>query len=211
VLERTRAAVAEVAPTAAPSPGFPGEGRHRSGGRLFGRRRQEEPEPVPTGPLLDLLPAVAMHVPIAKFGNLALADATRLADEMDRQATSWETPRLHISGGVALEPEGDSSVWVCLAGDLDALAAVARGVTRAAQALHIFVDRRSFRPHVELGQVNDRTSTAHLEDVLAMLGAYESTSWWQTTVTLLVPTDLGPGQPPFKTFRDIPLGPAVAH
>ena len=66
----------------------------------------------PTGPLLDLVPPVRMHVPIVKFGNLALTDVARLTDALERQAAGWQSPRLHLHGGVALEPEGDDSVWV---------------------------------------------------------------------------------------------------
>ncbi|HRI97195.1 MAG TPA: hypothetical protein PLZ93_16385, partial [Nocardioides sp.] len=166
---------------------------------------------VPTGPMLDLVAAEAMQLPIAKFGNLALNDATRLADALDRDAHGWATPRLRLAGGLALEPEGDYSVWVKLAGDVDTLATVRHGLTRVAQGLHFFVDRRVFRPEVQVGMINDRTTAPYLEELLAALDAFESAAWWQTTVSLLVPTDQGPGRAPFKTFRDIPLGPAVEH
>ena len=184
-------------------------GRHR-----LGRKRpatEEAEPPAPTGPMLDLIAPEALHLPIAKFGNLALDDATRLANTMDRDARGWATPRLRLAGGLALEPEGDYSVWVRLAGDVDALGTVRHGVSRAAQGLHFFVDRRVFRPEVQLGMINDRTTAEYLEQLLAALDAFESAAWWQTTVSLLVPTDQGPGKPPFKTFRDIPLGPAVDH
>lgn len=209
VLERVRsvAAAVRVEPERPVYTGPPG--RH-----LLGRRRQAAPPPpppAPTGPMLDLLPAIAMQLPIAKFGNLALNDATRLANRLDQEAHQWATPRLHFAGGVALEPEGDFSVWVRLAGDLDALGAVRQGVTRAAQGLQLFVDRRVFRPEVQLGTINDDTTADYLEAVLAALDEFEGTSWWQTTVSLLTPVDLGPDRPPFKTFRDIPLGPAVEH
>ena len=67
------------------------------------------------GAAADLVPPVRMHVPIVKFGNLALADAARLVDALEVQASDWQSPRLHLHGGVALEPEGDDSVWVGLA------------------------------------------------------------------------------------------------
>jgi 2'-5' RNA ligase len=210
VLVRVRSVVdsVEVEPERPVETGPPG--RHR-----LARRRQAEvvaaPPPPPSGPMLDLVPAPALHLPIAKFGNVTMNDATRLANSMDRDARTWQTPRLRLAGGLALEPEGDYSVWVRLAGDVDALGTVRHGVTRVAQGLHLFVDRRVFRPEVQLGMVNDRTTAAYLEELLAALDAFESAAWWQTTVSLLVPVDQGPGKPPFKTFRDIPLGPAVAH
>jgi len=206
-LERVRSVVDSVVvlPERPVEVGPPG--RHR-----LGRRRQPEaPPPAPVGPMLDLVPAPALHLPIAKFGNVTLTDATRLADSLDREARSWATPRLRLAGGLALEPEGDFSVWVKLAGDVDALGTVRHGISRVAQGLHLFVDRRVFRPEIQLGKVNDLTTAAYLEELLAALDAFESKSWWQTTVSLLVPTDFGPDKPPYRTFRDIPLGPAVEH
>ncbi len=188
-------------------------GRHAaSSGRRFGRRRPQETAPVePTGPLLDLVPPIRMHVPIVKYGHLALTDAGRLTDAMEQQASDWQSPRLHLHGGVALEPEGDVSVWVGLGGDLDALNAVVRNVSRIAQGLQLFVDRRVFRPHVRLGTINEATTEAYLEQLLAELDAFESPSWWQQSLSLLIPTDFGPDQPPYRVHRDIPLGPAVPH
>ena len=203
VLDRLQSAVAAV--PAAPGRRS-GEKRHR-----LGRRHDEAPAAATDQPLLDLVPANAMHLPIAKFGNLALHDATRLADTLDREARSWATPRLSLAGGLALDPEGDYSVWVRLAGDVDALGTLTKGVVRVAQALHLFVDRRGFRPDVQIAVVNQATTEQYLEDVVAALDEFESSAWWMTTISLLIPQDLGPGQPPFKTYRDIPLGPAVSH
>jgi 2'-5' RNA ligase len=199
----------ELGPPAEPGPG----GRHlASAGRRFGRRRDPEPAPAePTGPLLDLLPPVQMHLPLVKFGNLALTEATRLSDTLEAEAATWASPRLHLHGGVALEPEGDRSVWAGLEGDLDELKAVARGVNEVSQGLQLFVDRRAFRPFVRLGTINDRTTEAYLEALLAALESFESPSWWQTTVSLLIPADFGPDKPPYRVHRDIRLGPAVAH
>jgi 2'-5' RNA ligase len=211
-LDRARVVVAGVAPVPEPGGEALPDGRHRAGaGRRFGRRRDPGPPPPPTGPMLDLLPTAAMHLPIAKFGNLALTDSVRLADELERRAAQWPTPRLRLAGGVALEPAGDPSVRVKLAGDLEALSELMKGVARAAQALHLFVDRRMFRPEVELGMVNDRTTPAYLEALLADLDGFESNAWWQSTIALLIPAEAASGGPPYKVHREIPLGPAVAH
>jgi RNA 2',3'-cyclic 3'-phosphodiesterase len=199
-LERVRTLVAAIAPVP--------EVAERPKRRLFGRRQQSAAA-APTQPMLDLLPTTQMHLLVAKFGNLPLAEATRLATTLDEEAQGWATPRLHLSGGIALEPEGDDSVWVKLAGDLEELDEVRKGVARVAQGLQLFVDRRAFRPHVRIGTINSRTTTPYLEQLLAALDEFESTSWWQTTVSLLVPAELGPGQPPYKDFRDVPLGPAA--
>ena len=190
-----------------------GRARHlAASGRRFARRRGQGRAPTTlTGPLLDLVPPLHMNVPIAKYGNLALADAARLTDAMELEAADWQAPRLHLRGGIALDPEGDNSVWVRLGGDLDELTEIVRGVSRVAQGLHLFVDRRGFRPEVQLGTVNDATTEAYLEQLLAALEDFESPSWWQSAISLLIPTNLGPEQPPYKVHRHITLGPAVPH
>ena len=56
-----------------------------------------------------------MHLPIAKFGNLALSDVTRLAEALEREAHAWESPRLRLAGGDgAASPRATTSVWVRL-------------------------------------------------------------------------------------------------
>ena len=47
--------------------------------------------------------------------------------------------------------------------------------------------------------------------MLATLEEFEGPAWWQTTLSLLIPNDLGPDHPPYKIHRDITLGPAVSH
>jgi len=204
-LERVRTLAAAIAPVPEPS----ADAGAAKGRRLFGRRHQ--PETAPMQPMLDLLPTAQMHLLVAKFGNLPLSEATRLAETLDEEAPGWATPRLHLSGGVALEPEGDDAIWVRLAGDLEQLEIVRQGVARVAQGLQLFVDRRAFRPLVKIGTINRRTTAPYLEELVAALDEFQSTSWWQTTVSLLVPADLGPSHPPYKDFRDIPLGPAAAR
>jgi 2'-5' RNA ligase len=213
VLDLVHQLAADVRPEPAPPPDQGPGGRHlATAGRRFGRRRGPEPAPAqPTLPLLDLVPPVQMHLPLVKFGNLALSEATRLTDTLETEAAGWASPRLHLHGGVALEPEGDRSVWVGLEGDLDELRAVARGVNEVSQGLQLFVDRRAFRPMVRLGTINDRTTEAYLEELLAVLKEFESPSWWQSTVSLLVPADFGPEKPPYRVHRDVTLGPAVPH
>lgn len=178
---------------------------------LFGRRSREQVAVAPGGPQLDFVPAHSLHLPIARFGNLPLADASRLAAALEEEAAGWESPRLYLAGGLALEPEGDTAVWLKIAGDLDALGTIGRGVPAVAKRMQIFVDRRGFRPHIRLAEVNDRTTEAYLVEVLTALEAFESPGWWQTQVSLMTPVAGGPDEPPFKPFREASLGPAVPH
>jgi 2'-5' RNA ligase len=204
-LERVRAVAAGVAPVRDRPVTTGPPGRHRVG------RRQQPEAPPPLEPMLDLIPTESMHLPVVRFGNLGLDVATRLADAIERDARAWESPRLQLAGGLALEPEGDNSVWVKLAGDLDALRSINQGLARVAQVLHLFVDRRVFRPHVRLGTVNEHTTTGYLEQLLSVLDELDGSKWWQTDLALLIPADRGPGLPPYKHFKTISLGSAVPH
>ena len=152
-----------------------------------------------------------MNTLIVKFGNLSTSDATGLADALTLRAAEWSSPRLRLAGGFVLQQDGRTSVWTGLTGDLDEVRDVIRGVAHVAQGLHMFVDRRIFRPDIQLATANQRTTTDYLDAVLAELDTFESNAWWQSTLTLLVPTEDGPGPVPVKVFREIPLGPAVGH
>jgi len=209
VLDDVIEVVARVEPAWAPVEDAGPPGRHAAwAGRKFGRRKEVQAVVTrPRGPWLDLLSPFRINVPVAKFGNVAATDANRLADSIERQAETWHTPRLYLHGGTVLEPEGDDGAWVNLAGDVDALNGIKAGVIRAAQGLQLFVDRRVFRPHLRLGAINDLTTEAYLEALLAELDAYVGPTWWQSTISLLVPAEHGPDGPAFRVHRDVPLGP----
>ena len=70
---------------------------------------------------------------------------------------------MHLEGGTALEFPGDESVWAKLAGDLDALNVIGRGVPQVVQRLGFFVDRRAFRAWLPVGAITDATSAPHLQ------------------------------------------------
>ena len=178
------------------------------------RRRNRETvveEPRVPVPLLNLTPVTHVNLTIAKFGNLTHNDAKRLADALVHAAQEWSSPRLRLAGYNPLESADDASIWVDLAGDVDEVGAVARGVTRVAQGLRLFVDRRLFQPRVRLGGVNPGASRPHLESMLAELAQFETNAWWQTSFALLTHAERGPDEPPFKTYMDVPLGPHVLH
>jgi hypothetical protein len=211
-LTRTRALAAEVPPVADPTAEALWEaGRQPEKRRWFRRTRAVQGRSEPLSPMLNLVPTASMHLPIAKFGNLATADATRLADELQVQAAEWASPRLQLAGGLVLQSDGKTSVWARLGGDLDEVREVVRGVAHVALGLHLFVDRRVFQPELQLGTVNNHTTTAYLDALLAELDAFDGNAWWQTSFALMVPTEDGPGPVPLKSFREIRLGPAVRH
>ncbi|WP_292677673.1 hypothetical protein [Nocardioides sp.] len=187
----------------------PGGRRKASRLRLLRSKRPAETER--PGPVLDLARAIDVNLPMAKFGNLALHDANRLAEALRESASGWSSPRLRLGGCSTLESETDPSIWVDLEGDLDDLLTVIRGVHEAAKSLRLFVDRRVFQPRVRLGGVRADATEPELEALLARLQRFETDAWWQTEFHLLTLVDQGPDLPDYKSFADIALGPHVAH
>jgi 2'-5' RNA ligase len=174
------AAVVRAVPEPAPAPAE----EHATGllGRL-GRRRAEVAE-VDAPPMLEHVPINGMQLPVTAFGNLTVQDAERLADAIGHAASEWSPPHVHFAGGTALDFPGDWSVWAKLAGDLDALGTVARGVTQAVEALGFFVDRRAFRPMLSVATVTPATTGPYLEQVVDALDGFRGEPWTADVVLL---------------------------
>jgi hypothetical protein len=189
----------------------PGRAGRRKAPRRLGRKPKQETVVDLSAPVLDLEPAREVNLAMAKFGNLALNDANRLAAALQEASGEWPSPRLQLKGYSTGEAENDASVWVDLDGDLDELNTIVRGVHEIAKGLRFFVDRRVFRPRVRLGGVRPTATEPQLEALLAKLERFETSPWWQTEFGLLTLVDQGPDLPGFRSFADIPLGPHVAH
>ena len=144
-------------------------------GRL-GRRRDESPD-VAAAPMLDRVAPARMQLPLTGFGNLTTNDARRLAETLQEAGAAWSTPRVWFSGGTALDFPGDWSVWAKLDGDVDALAALARGVNQSVERLGYFVDRRQFRPMMSVATVTPATTGPFLEGVVGALDAFRGEEW----------------------------------
>ena len=148
-----------------------------------------------------------MHLPITKFGNLAQADAIRLADAIEAEAAQWAPVLLGLAAGVAPNPAPGTPISLELDGDPDALDRVVQGVPRVAQRLQLFVDRRVFAPYLTVGAVNHLTTAEMVESLLDTMASLNDITWVQTSVSLLLSSatasdGLGP-----VSFREIPLGP----
>jgi 2'-5' RNA ligase len=85
-----------------------------------------------------------VDVPIAGLGNVVDQDASRFAGVL-AECLSDLPPVLVRPAAVEVV---DDDVTVRLDGDTDTLAAVARAVGTAAERIHVYIDRRGFRPAV---------------------------------------------------------------
>lgn len=140
-----------------------------------------------TGRQFDPVAAGDMHLPIAGFGNLPQGEVRRLVAELRRESTGWgAAPRLRFDGATALEWEGDRSVWARLAGEVDALTAITRRIPTTVQRLGLFIDRRRFRPLLEVATITAATTADRLESLVRELGG-PGPDWVLEEITLLRP------------------------
>jgi 2'-5' RNA ligase len=156
---------------------------------------------------LDPVPLAEMHIPVTQFGNVTLADARSLRSVLSRDAAGWPAPKLHFAGAAALEWRGDQSVWAKLAGDLDGLAAITRGVADVVRRLGFFVDRRAFRPMLSVGTITDHTTAPYLERLVEALDRHEGRPWQLEELHVLrrLPVNEDGSEGGYETFETFRL------
>ncbi|MGZ4428941.1 MAG: 2'-5' RNA ligase family protein [Nocardioidaceae bacterium] len=127
---------------------------------------------------LDRVPIEAMQITVTHFGKVALGDRRRLLDELAASVPRLGPPlQLRFAGAAALEWPGDCSVWAKLAGDLDALGDIARGVSPVARRVGFMVDRRAFRPWLSVGLVTPSTTVEYLSRLVEALDTCTEPEW----------------------------------
>lgn len=137
---------------------------------------------------LGLLPGVhaapsdRLDLPIAGLGNVAAEDVVRLADRIEAWSGLDVLPEVHWSG-VRLEPNGEVAVGI--AGDLDGLAEVARAVGTCAEKLHVYIDRRAYRPAAVIATVDAQQPGSRVASALSGLSDWVGGSWTAVDVALL--------------------------
>jgi hypothetical protein len=82
-------------------------------------------------------------------------------------------------------------VWAKVDGEVDQLLTIGRGVPVAVQPLGFLVDRRKFRPWLEVGTITEATTLPYLERLTEALDTFESSPWTIDTHTVFkkVPVD----------------------
>ena len=160
----------------------------------------------PTHDELTQPPVHLMYLPLTGFGNVTLGDSVHLSKALRKEALTWAPPTIHIAGGTALEFKGDESVWAKLDGDIDALNTIGRGVPQIVQRLGFFVDRRQFRPWLEVGTITDATTAPYLQAVVDALEAFHGRSWEIDSISLMKGLP-DPGPDSFEEVERMPLAP----
>jgi len=159
---------------------------------------------------LDLVALTDLRIPLTGFGHVSQRDAVHLVEILTDAARSWPRPELRFAGSAALEWPGDQCVWTRLDGDVEGALTIGRGVPSAVKRLGFLVDRRAFRPWMEVGSITEHTTAPFLENVVAALDEFKGTMWTLSTLTVMrkVPPD-GTGGAADVVLEEIPLGSPV--
>ncbi|MBM0126437.1 2'-5' RNA ligase family protein [Pimelobacter simplex] len=145
-----------------------------------------------------------VDVPIAGLGNVLDRDAGRFAGVLAECLSDLPPVVVHPAG---VEVTG-GDVTVVLDGDTGTLAAVARAVGTAAERIHVYVDRRGFRPAVVVASAASAPAGSPLHRMLSgpeVLGDLVDTTWPVAQVDLVRTRWFG-GEARAETAYRIPFG-----
>jgi 2'-5' RNA ligase len=123
-------------------------------------------------------------VQLATFGNVARGDIDPIETLLATEVHALRPIELWLANVVALPDPGDAHIWVEVHGETDRLAGMAFSIPDWVRPSGFVLDRRSFRPRIQLGRVTARTTPAYLEALVERLGTYEGPVWTATSVVL---------------------------
>lgn len=167
-------------------------------------------------PVRWVLPA-QMHLTLLFLGNVMAAHVPVLATALHRAITPQRAFLLR-AGEVGAFPNSDAPrvLWLDVRGEVDALMALQRVISRAVQHVEgVVADRKPFRPHLTLGRVRngerDRPGRNAISAALARPVAVPAAAWPVDEVAL-IRSVLGPGVPRYTVLERFPLrGGETAH
>jgi 2'-5' RNA ligase len=130
------------------------------------------------------IPAAHWRLHLAGFGNVVHADALRLADVLTEHVRECPAPTLRLSGVSALPEDGDDSIWASVTGDREPIAELAAMIPGWVREFGFVLDRRAYRPRVQIGKITAVTTAHYLEGLVGRLGSYHGGTWRADGVTL---------------------------
>jgi RNA 2',3'-cyclic 3'-phosphodiesterase len=150
------------------------------------------------------------HVTLAFLGEMPDDRAPGVAAALAAGVSRWResgaaAPALRLAGAGRFGGRRSATLWVGLAGDLDALMALSGAVRRELRRARVPYDRKPLRPHLTFARPGERLPAADLAADLATLRAYEGPRWTIDAVHL-VRSQLGP-KPVHDRIATIPLAP----
>lgn len=127
-------------------------------------------------------PGDRLDVPIASLGNVSKADADELARRIAASTGPATLPQVGLAR-VHLQPDGD--VGVDVTGDVTGLYEIAGAVGKSAEKIHVYIDRRAFRPSLIVAQIDPQKPGSRVESTLARMDGWTGMSWTVTDVALI--------------------------
>lgn len=123
-------------------------------------------------------------VMLAAFGNVARTDMEPISELLSAGVAARRPLNLSLAGVVALPEPGDPHIWVDVRGDVEGLAEIAFAIPDMVRPSGFVLDRRSFRPRLQLGRVTARTTPDYLTALVDRLGNYAGPEWTARSVVL---------------------------
>jgi 2'-5' RNA ligase len=166
--------------------------------------------PVPPGEF-EPVARGSLMIPVFSLGNVTRPEASAVAEflhaELDR---SRPPPQVHFEGVLALEAEGDLTVGLPLAGDVDRVNELARSMWDLVMVRGYFVDRRRWAPRLTVGSVTASTSLPFLERLVADLGQHASPPWPVSSIVFVRRRFDGDDPDTWDVVEEIPTSVAPA-
>lgn len=121
---------------------------------------------------------------LASFGNVARTDIEPIEELLAAEIATRKPIELWLAQLVVLPEPGDPHLWVEVHGDTVNLTHLAFAIPDWVRPSGFVLDRRSFRPRVQLGRVTARTTPAYLEGLVQRLADYQGPVWAAHAVML---------------------------
>jgi 2'-5' RNA ligase len=132
-------------------------------------------------------PQDTVRIGLCNFGNVTQQDVDLLTSRLRTAITDLPPPAICFASGAALEREGDDTINVHVAGDLEALRTLALTMCDAARREGFLVDRRWYEPKAQIARINASTTAESLQKVVDRLEAYRGAAWTVREVPFIEP------------------------
>jgi 2'-5' RNA ligase len=124
------------------------------------------------------------RVHLAGFGDVVKGDVPQLCDVVAEHVAELPPPRLRLSGVHADSASLAEGIWVGLEGDLSIVASLADAIPGWVRAFGFVLDRRAYRPRIQLARIGHWTTMEYFDAIVERLGSYEGRPWVADSVTL---------------------------
>jgi len=148
------------------------------------------------------------HLTLKFLGWVSPTNVPAIEDRLRTIGASNLPLNLHLDGlGTFPSPQRARVLWIGLAGDLDGLEALQRGVESAMQSLGFAAEERPFSPHITLARLRDDASPSErrqLADIVSRLPTPPQVSFRAQAISLMR-SELSPSGARYTRLALLPL------